>query len=128
MDDMITVAITGPIAPPIILISLVAAEDIPVSSLGVRAIIILISVTGKSAAPIPKMKSDAVTSAEVLWNIVTSKKDIDMITILGMSSIVLSLCFFASNNPKTGPNINTAKDKGSCNNPTRSASSPRPDP
>ena len=63
IDDMITIAITGPIAPPIILVSLVAAEDMPVKSLGVRAMIILISVTGKSAAPIPKRKSDAVTSA-----------------------------------------------------------------
>ena len=49
IEFTITVAITGPMAPPIILISLVAAEEIPVSSLGVSAIIMLINVTGKSA-------------------------------------------------------------------------------
>jgi hypothetical protein len=63
IEVTITVAITGPIAPPIILISLVAAEEIPVSSFGVRAMIIFINVTGKSEAPIPNRNSDPVTPA-----------------------------------------------------------------
>ena len=36
--------------------------------------IMLISVTGNSAAPIPNRNSEAVTSADVSWNIVASKK------------------------------------------------------
>jgi hypothetical protein len=63
IEVTITVAITGPIAPPIILISLVAAEEIPVSSLGVREMIMFINVTGISAAPIPNIKSEPVTLA-----------------------------------------------------------------
>ena len=88
-------------------------EDIPVNSLGVSAMIMLISVTGNSAAPIPNRNSEAVTSADVSWNIVASKKDTDIITMLGTSNFVLSLRFFANNTPKTGPNINTANDNGS---------------
>src|SRR5215216_2733044 len=80
IDVMITVAITGPIAPPIILISLVAAEEIPVSSLGVREIIMLISVMGRSAAPIPNRNSDPATSDDVKWNNVTNKNETDIIS------------------------------------------------
>jgi hypothetical protein len=59
--------------PSIILISVVDAEDILVNSLEVRTIIILISVTGNNAAPIPNRNSDGATSADVWLNIVTRK-------------------------------------------------------
>lgn len=65
IEVIIAVAITGPMAPPIILISLVEAEEIPVNSLGVRAIMILINVTGISAAPIPNRNSDPETLDDV---------------------------------------------------------------
>src|SRR5215203_2960348 len=58
IDDMITVAISGPIAPPMILISLVEADEIPVSSFGVKEIMMFIRVIGKSAAPIPNRNSE----------------------------------------------------------------------
>ena len=78
----------------------------------------LIKVIGKSAAPIPNRKSDDATFDEVEWNNVTSKNDTDMIAILGTSNFVLSLCLLANITPNTGPNANTANDRGSCNKPT----------
>ena len=125
---IITVAITGPIAPPIILMSLVEAEEIPVSCLGVREMIMLIKVTGRSAAPIPNRNSDPAISDDVEWNNVTNKNETDIITMPGINNLVLSECRFANITPNTGPNTNTANERGNCSRPTASGSSPRPEP
>ena len=60
----ITVVITGPIAPPTILIIFVIADEIPVYSLGVMPMITLIKVVGKSAPAIPKIKREEFMPAE----------------------------------------------------------------
>ena len=98
--------------------SLVAAEEIPVSSFGVREMIMLISVMGRSAAPIPNRNSDPATSDDVEWNNVTNKNETDIISMAGTNNLVLSECRFANNCPNTGPNINTANEKGNCSRPT----------
>ncbi|MGA6923392.1 MAG: hypothetical protein WBY22_10735, partial [Nitrososphaeraceae archaeon] len=128
IEVIITVAITGPIAPPIILMSLVEAEEIPVSCLGVREMIMLIKVTGRSAAPIPNRNSDPAISDDVEWNNVTNKNETDIISMAGINNLVLSECRFANITPNTGPNTNTANERGNCSRPTASGSSPRPEP
>jgi hypothetical protein len=55
-DVKITVVITGPIAPPIILIIFVMAKGISVYSSGVNSMLVLINVLGKSAPAIPKIR------------------------------------------------------------------------
>ena len=62
MDDRITVTMTGPIAPPTILIIFVAAEEIPVYSLGVNEIFVLFNVRGKIAPVIPNRNRPPLTA------------------------------------------------------------------
>ena len=104
------------------------AEEIPVSCLGVREMIMLIKVTGRRAAPIPNRNSDPVTAEEVEWNNVTNKNETDITRKPGINNLVLSECRFANIIPNKGPNINTANERGNCSRPTASGSSPRPEP
>jgi hypothetical protein len=106
----------------------VAADDMPVDSLGVRAMIILINVTGTSAAPIPNRKSDPVIPEDVEWYNVMIKNDADIITIPGINNFVFSSRLFTINIPNTGPNISIANERGNCSRPVPLGSSPRPEP
>jgi hypothetical protein len=125
-DVNITVVITGPIAPPTILIMFVIAEEIPVYSLGVNSMLVLINVFGKSAPAIPKIKRLAFTPCDEEWKNKSNKNEIAVIPTPGTNSFKLSLFLFATSNPKTGPKIIIDRPKGSCKNPTFSGSNPNP--
>ena len=118
--------ITGPIAPPTILIIFVAAEDIPVYSLGVNEMIVLVNMTGKSAPAIPNKKRQPATDLGVAWNNRSNKNEIVMITMPGTINFKLKP-FLNARSPNIGPKIIAARPKGNCRKPTFSGSSPSPD-
>ena len=72
---------TGPIAPPTILIMFVIAEEIPVYSLGVNPMVVLFNVFGKSAPAIPKIKRLTLTPCDVEWKNKSNKNEMAVIPI-----------------------------------------------
>jgi hypothetical protein len=72
--------ITGPIAPPTILIIFVTAEEIPVYSLGENEMIVLINVVGNSAPAIPNIKSAQLIASDEEWNNKSNKNETAAIT------------------------------------------------
>ena len=94
---------TGPIAPPTILIIFVAAEEIPVYSLGVNEILVLFNVRGRRAPAIPNRNRPPLTACDVEWNSVSNKNEMAEIRMPGTSSFVFSPFLFPMSNPKTGP-------------------------
>jgi hypothetical protein len=126
-DARITVVITGPIAPPTILIIFVTAEPIPVYSLGVNPMVVLVNVIGKSAPAVPNTKRAPLIDCDVEWKNKSNKNEMAVIIIPGTSNFKLSPLLFAIINPKTGPKIIIDRPKDSCRNPTFSGSSPNPD-
>jgi hypothetical protein len=119
--------ITGPIAPPTILIIFVTAEEIPVYSLGENEIIVLINVVGNSAPAIPNKKSPPLIDCDVEWNNKSNKNETAAITMPGTNNFKLSPLLFAIINPKIGPKIIIDRPKANCRSPTFSGSSPNPD-
>ena len=117
IDDRITVTMTGPIAPPTILIIFVAAEEIPVYSLGVNEIFVLFNVRGKRAPAIPNRNRPPLTACDVEWNSVSNKNEMAEIRMPGTSSFVFSPFLFPINSPKTGPKIIIDKPNANCNSP-----------
>ena len=114
----ITVVITGPIAPPTILIIFVIAEEIPVYSLGVMPMITLIKVVGKSAPAIPKIKREAFMPPEEEWKNKSIINVMAEIPIPGTNNFKLRCLLFAINIPKTGPKIIIERPKANCKSPT----------
>ena len=102
-DAKITVVITGPIAPPTILIIFVTAEEIPVYSLGVNAMLVLINVFGKSAPAIPKIKRLPFTPCDEEWKNKSNKNEIAVIPIPGTNNFKLSPLLFATNQSENWP-------------------------
>src|SRR5678816_3537205 len=66
-DVIITVVITGPIAPPIILSILVEAEEIPVYCVGVSPMMVTMTVFGIIALAIPKIKRPVLIPGGAEW-------------------------------------------------------------
>ena len=89
-DVKITVVITGPIAPPTILIIFVTAEEIPVYSLGENEIIVLINVVGNSAPAIPNIKSAPLIDCDVEWKSKSNKNETAVITMPGTNNFIFS--------------------------------------
>ncbi|MGB6592788.1 MAG: hypothetical protein WA323_02115 [Candidatus Nitrosopolaris sp.] len=92
-DARITVVITGPIAPPTILIIFVAAEEIPVYSLGVNEVIVLINVIGNNAPAIPNKKRPPLIDCDVKWNNKSNTYEIAAIIMPGTNNFKLSPFF-----------------------------------
>ena len=70
---------TGPIAPPTILIMFVMAEQIPVYSLGVNPMVVLFNVFGKSAPAIPKINRLPLMPCDVEWKNKSNKNEMAVI-------------------------------------------------
>ena len=126
-DVKITVVITGPIAPPTILIIFVTAEEIPVYSLGENETIVLINVVGNSAPAIPNIKSAPLIDCDVEWKSKSNKNETAVIAMPGTNNFVFSPLLFAIINPKIGPKIIIDRPKANCRSPTWVGSSPNPD-
>ena len=126
-DARITVVITGPIAPPTILIIFVTAEEIPVYSSGVNKMFVVFNVIGKSAPAIPNIKRAPLIDCDVEWKNKSNKNEIAQLLFQVPTTFRLSPLLLAIINPKIGPKIIIDRPKANCRSPTFTGSSPNPD-